>query len=364
MKKKVDIHKLINRLILFISLGIVAHISFVLYTTEKDIAAKLGQIEYYYFALIVLLMLVPWIGYAFRVRMWSLFLGEKITYAEALRVVITADVASALSPTAVGGAPFKAALLLKKGFSSGKVGFLLTWGVIEDTIFYVSGFICAIIFSSGILERLYSNITSFLSDNIVWIGWVFFALLIYLIMKKTGIIPKSIGFSKLIPQKFRTGYLKLVVKSRQSYDELRQSFMYVLNAGKLRMLLGITILYVQWFAKFSILIVILYALDIDFDALQIYVRQWIIWITMLFIPTPGASGGAEASFLLIFGKSIPPDIVNLIVSVWRFFTYYLVLLTAVLIYQTLSFTSGKITELEIETPQDDTISKNSMEGEK
>lgn len=296
-------------------------------------------------------MFIPWIGYAFRVRMWSMFLGEQLKYTEALRIVITADVASALSPTAVGGAPFKAALLLKRGFSSGKVGFLLTWGVIEDTIFYVSGFVCAIIFSSGIIDRLYQGIKSFVTGNLTWIIWILLSIVLYIVVRKTGILPQRMAISRLIPSRFRTGYLKLVVKSRQSYGELRQCFMYVLNAGKLRMLLGISILYFQWFAKFSILVVILLALNIDIDVLQIYIRQWIIWITMLFIPTPGASGGAEASFLLIFGKSIPAEIVNLIVSLWRFFTYYMVLLSAVLVYQTISITSGKITELEIETPE-------------
>ena len=68
-------------------------------------------------------------------------------------------------------------------------------------------------------------------------------------------------------------------------------------------------------AKFSVLIVILHAFNIDFEAIQIYIRQWVIFVTMLFIPTPGASGGAEASFLLIFGKSIPSDIAYLVVSV-------------------------------------------------
>lgn len=337
---------------LFVGLGIVAHILFVIYTTEKDIAAKLAKISPWYFLAIIALMSIPWLGYAFRVTMWSRFLGERISYSDALRIVITADVASALSPTAVGGAPFKAALLVKKGFSTGRVGFLLTWGVIEDILFYTSGFIFAVWFSSGIMDNLFGKITGFVKDNSNWFFWIFVFIISYIIVVKAKLLPEKFSFSALVPTRLKNSYLKLLVKTRQGYDEMRECFMMVLNAGKWRMLLGITILYVQWFAKFSVLVVILYALNITPDVLQVYARQWIIWITMLFIPTPGASGGAEASFLLIFGKSIPSDVVNLIVSLWRFFTYYLVLLSAVVVYQTLGFFTGKeISEIEIETPE-------------
>jgi uncharacterized membrane protein YbhN (UPF0104 family) len=69
---------------------------------------------------------------------------------------------------------------------------------------------------------------------------------------------------------------------------------------------------------------------------------------MLFIPTPGASGGAEASFLLIFGKSIPSEISFLIVSIWRFFTYYYVLIACVILYTTITLTMKKQEEIEID----------------
>ena len=109
-------------------------------------------------------------------------------------------------------------------------------------------------------------------------------------------------------------------------------------------------LYIQWISKFSVLLVILHAFNVDFDTIQMYVRQWVVFVTMLFIPTPGASGGAEASFLLIFGKSIPTDLSYLIVSVWRLFTYYFILLSAVLFYTLITFLMRKEEDVVIETP--------------
>jgi uncharacterized protein (TIRG00374 family) len=123
--------------------------------------------------------------------------------------------------------------------------------------------------------------------------------------------------------------------------ETKSTLKLILEKGKLTFLLSFFILIVQWFAKFSILTIILFALGIDVSFINIYLRQWLVWLTMIFIPTPGATGGAEASFYLLFGPSIPSDVIALIVSTWRFFTYYFIMLSAVLIYQATSYTSFK-----------------------
>ena len=123
----------------------------------------------------------------------------------------------------------------------------------------------------------------------------------------------------------------------QSLIDMKSNFKFVFSDGKFRMLIGLFVLFLQWMSKFSVLLVILHAFNIDFETIQIYIRQWVVYVTMLFIPTPGASGGAEASFLLIFGKSIPSNITYLVVSVWRLFTYYFILLTAVFLYTGLTF---------------------------
>jgi uncharacterized protein (TIRG00374 family) len=99
------------------------------------------------------------------------------------------------------------------------------------------------------------------------------------------------------------------------------------------LLLSLVVLFTQWTIRFSVLLILLTALDIDFEIFQIYIQQWIVYLTMIFIPTPGASGGAEATFYLIFEKSLPKDLLPLITSTWRFFMYYLMLLFAVCIVQ-------------------------------
>jgi uncharacterized protein (TIRG00374 family) len=293
--------------------------------------------------------LLPWMGYAFRVRMWSKFLGEHITFREALRIVMTADLASALSPTAVGGAPVKAALLLNRGFNPGSVGFMLTWGIIEDIFFYLSGILLAIFFSQNLIYDIVAKISQFLFNYGFSIVLFFLIVVVYIILLKYEVIPKAFRPLHYLPPKIKQKLYDLRIRFYSGIIEMKINFNKAWHHGKIRMFIGIVILFAQWGAKFSVLVVLLHAFEIDFNSVQIYIRQWVIYVTMLFIPTPGASGGAEASFLLIFGKSIPSDISFLIVSIWRFFTYYYVLIASVLLYITISFISKKQDEIEIET---------------
>ena len=82
---------------------------------------------------------------------------------------------------------------------------------------------------------------------------------------------------------------------------------------------SIIILFYQWFTKFTILAIILISLDIPFTWF------WHVHQTMDYLDGhadnthPGASGGAEAAFLVLFKGSLSGDLPNLIVSTWRFF---------------------------------------------
>lgn len=332
-----NLSNILRKLGIFIAIGVCLHILFVLYTTDKELLNIVKTLHFSYVALIMVLMVIPWVGYALRIWFWSKFLGESIRLDECLKIVVTAEVASALSPTAVGGAPVKAALLLNKGFKAKNVGFLLSYGVIEDIIFYAMGFILATYFSESLVSKVLNFLNHFLTTNFKIIITILGLILLYFILKRYRRLPKFLKIGNFMPKAYYTRYYKFRTKLTSNISEIKSTFRFAINHGKWRMLFSFTVLLIQWFSKFSVLLVLLHAFGIDFDVIQTYIRQWFIYITMLFIPTPGASGGAEASFLLIFGQSIPSKLSYLIVSMWRFFTYYYVLISALTIYLLISY---------------------------
>ncbi|MBK8519117.1 MAG: hypothetical protein IPL55_23380 [Saprospiraceae bacterium] len=99
------------------------------------------------------------------------------------------ELASALSPTAVGGAPVKAALLLNKGFNPGNVGFMLTWGIIEDLFFYIFGVIMAIFFSQQLVYQIGLGLTQFFTNNAFTILLIILFFILYYYLLRYNLIP-------------------------------------------------------------------------------------------------------------------------------------------------------------------------------
>ncbi|NNF32981.1 MAG: flippase-like domain-containing protein [Saprospiraceae bacterium] len=331
--RKINFKKIINRLIIFISLGVLAHIIFLLSTTDRSIILQLGNIKFRFLVVIACLVLVPWLGHALRMVLWTRFLNVRLSYREALKVAVSTDLGAALTPTLIGGGPIKLGMLLQHGISASKAGILIALGGFEDLVFYLSGIFLAFFFAHESIISILVSVRNIIISNAAIFGGVAIVILGIWVSKKLGWIKWSFSIVKLLPLKFRRGYLKFLVGLRTSIHETKETLKLILSKGKLTFLMSMTVLFIQWFAKFSILAVLLYALGVNIEFHNIYLKQWLVWLTMIFIPTPGATGGAEASFFLLFGNVIPKDVLTLVVSTWRFFTYYFIMMSAVIIFQ-------------------------------
>ncbi len=335
--KKTNFKKIINRLILFISLGVAAHIIFLLYTTDKEILFQLGDIKFRYLSIIALLVLVPWAGHALRMTIWARFLKVKLVYRDALKIAVSTDLGAALTPTIIGGGPIKLGMLLNHGISASKAGILIALGTLDDVVFYLTGIGFAFFFARESIIKIFITLKDIILDNWTISLSIFIFLAFYILLRRTGFIRWRLSFLNILPVRLKRSALRFMVGIRNGIEETKETITFIIREGKINFLLSVTILYIQWFAKFSILTILLLALNVNVEFINIYLKQWLVWMTMIFIPTPGATGGAEASFFLLFGSSIPKEIITLIVSTWRFFTYYFIMLSAVLIYQVATF---------------------------
>jgi glycosyltransferase 2 family protein len=310
--------KILNRLILLVGIGVAVHVIIVLSTTESESLTVLTRLSIWHLLGIFICMIIPWFGTAGRIWIWARFLGEKIQYSECVRVVIVSEVISAVSPTLVGGTPIRAAMLHNRGFKASSIGFVLTYSIVEDLLFYFTGIIVAIFMGGSAIIQVGDSLANILTKYGLWIASAIILLSIILMINRR-MNPKN--------QESKTSWRSKISATLQ---DMWRHFRSVIKTGKVNAVLSLLVLFSQWAAKLTILVIL-------FDA----------FVMMLVVPTPGASGGAEASFLLMFGNSIPSDIMFLVVSVWRLFTYYFILLIAVAFYLILTYVLGyKENEIE------------------
>ncbi|MFN8319994.1 MAG: flippase-like domain-containing protein [Saprospiraceae bacterium] len=330
MNKEKDYNKIINRLFILIGIGLLLHAIFLAYTIDPKSFELLYQIKWYYLVLITILAISPWIGHAFRIVMWSRWLDYPISFKSAFAIVMANDIGAAITPTAVGGGPVKIGMLVNKGMPAPKATFMVLLSATEDIIFYGTGIVLTLLYMHHVIEQLGAYL---LKHSSLLIGLSIFLLAIILGWKTVKLIIKKI--LSYFPESWQLRLSRFNAGLRHYFSDIGQTYLDVVKTGKWRLAVSIIILFYQWFTKFTILAIILISLDIPFTWFDMYIKQWIIWMGMLIIPTPGASGGAEAAFLVLFKGSLSGDLPNLIVSTWRFFTYYFILILSVILFNML-----------------------------
>lgn len=77
------------------------------------------------------------------------------------------------------------------------------------------------------------------------------------------------------------------------------------------------------------------------NAITILCLQAILYVAVAFIPTPGAAGGAEAGFLLIFGPIYGPGYAPVAMILWRLISFYFILLYGAVYLSIHSIRMGK-----------------------
>ncbi len=82
----------------------------------------------------------------------------------------------------------------------------------------------------------------------------------------------------------------------------------------------------------SVLYVVFRAFSYDLPYLELLCMQTMLQASVCFVPLPGASGAQELGFSMFFSSYFASgDVLYTAVLVWRFFTYYIVVILGALL---------------------------------
>ena len=326
--KDLNLRLYIKRLILLIIIGILGHAIFLFYSLDEKIFQYFYKLNFLAILAILSIIFLYWVGHGFRMVIWSHYLKTPIAFRHCFRIAAITDLGAAISPTLIGGGPIKLISLIRRGLSSGKAGFMTILGGFEDFIMYMLALLASIIYARDGVSNIITSIFELMKENLTTIT-IF--LLVFLIGRKSiqWFFPNT--SIKIIPRRTRVLLRKVWMDIKKALSEMKSIAVQLIKDGKLRLIISFAILLIQWFLKFSMILIILLSFDQQIDIANIYLKQWITYLTMIFVPTPGAIGGAEGTFYLLFKNEISADLLPLIVSLWRFCTYYLFMFLAILL---------------------------------
>jgi uncharacterized membrane protein YbhN (UPF0104 family) len=305
----------LRRLAWIIPLGIVGNLAYTLLATDREALLSTVQLEFDWLVVALGLAMAPLALNAVRVWRWGRLLRPGLPFAVALRTVLLAEVGAAVTPSAVGGAPLKIASLARQGLGAAGGVAMTAVGSLEDLV-AVLIVVPAAALASGMLPRFAAMLRRF-ADG-AWPGHGFHVLAVVAMLAAAAI------WLVLRGRRGRRRRERLRRWWRDTVGHLR----LVRDRGLPTFVGNVFLACLQWTSRLSIVAALVAGLGVTLDPLRTMVQQWICFTGMTLTPTPGAVGGAEAAFLLVFGGDLPAPLTPLALAAWRLVTFYGITLVA------------------------------------
>ena len=307
-----------RRLFFIVAIGVLGNLCYTWLNTDFDQLKHLSQFQFEYLLLALCFALLPWFWHSIRLRIWSKFLGKEISFKNIFRIVVATDLGAAVTPTMIGGAPIKLGMLVQQGLNTGQATTLIALASFEDILFFTLLIPLSLLFTRTQISYLFQSFSIDFQPSLFSITII--VLLISLVL-----------WSLFIRRKRSTGP-KWIMQVRAKVAKIKSDFLntasLIYRGGQRQFIFSFLALCLQWLSRFTILGFIVLSLGLEVHWIAIFFLQWMIFVAMSLTPTPGATGGAEAAFLLVFGKIIPQNAIGVLLIGWRFATYYFILLTA------------------------------------
>ncbi len=223
--------------------------------------------------------------------------------------MLLAEVGAAVTPSVIGGSPLKVAWLARCGLGPGGAVTLAALGSLEDVV-VIAGFMPVLAMQTGLLPRFGGLMTRALDTVIPGPGFLVVLLIAFVGALACRVLLRG-----------RRG-LRRRVALRRWRRELGRDLRLIRRRGLVTFLGNLVLSAAQWGARFGLVAGLAAGLGAPLNWLHAMVLQWICFLIMTLTPTPGAVGGAEAGFLLVFGRDLPGELTPLILASWRLVGFY------------------------------------------
>ncbi|HSJ26182.1 MAG TPA: lysylphosphatidylglycerol synthase transmembrane domain-containing protein [Longimicrobiales bacterium] len=324
-----------NIALLLLPLGVLANLGYTLLATDRALLASLGELPRVYLLVALALTLTPWLTGSLRLMVWTRFLGHRLPFRELLRMTLVVDLGAAVSPTAIGGEAFRWGMLVRHGVRPGEAATVALLPKVEDAVFFfVFALPLAMIIARPWELPAIATSTRLLSSNalvVVGVG-TGLALLAWLLLRST-----LLGHAGARVQRGGVRWWgRTRRRLRAAWSDARAVLALILRRGKARFALTLLLTAAHWIGRYSVVMALALFLGVPFDPVLFWLLQWIVFTIMTFVPTPGATGGAEVAFTAVYATLLPAGVIGIATAAWRLFTFYVPVGLAALIFPLLA----------------------------
>lgn len=244
---------------------------------------------------------------------------KAINWWASIRIALTWDFASAITPSTIGGAPVATFAMIREGLPLGRSSAIILYSVMLDQFWYALA--VPILLISGIWYQvlpeeigMVGNVTMFM---------IYAGLLIYGAVLAYGLLINPAMMKKIIKAVFKLPILRKFSDKVNAEADNLESYSHELRKKPLSFVMkAFFFSTMSWLCRVALPVIVVLSL-LPAHEIMLVLRSLSMNLAFLIIPTPGGSGGVEGLFAIFLGPLIDRTaFIGLAVFVWRVITYY------------------------------------------
>ncbi|HDR00346.1 MAG TPA: flippase-like domain-containing protein [candidate division WOR-3 bacterium] len=302
----------------FVIIGVVAAAAVIAFTVSGETLEGLGRLKPHWLALTVLLWLVATGVDGARLAVLSRAGEHRIGIVRSAEIILVGYFMAAITPFQVGGLPLQLYSMSKWGISPGKASaMLLARGILfYGMVFAAAPFIAVHLGVSSVLLKVLATYIA-----IIIAGGAVFVIL-------TLFFPQVVAcWRDRLAAKEKPGRVRrLLVRSLGEFGHFADGLKLYFRGRNIWYLLVAALLTVAYgLSYFGMTAAILGGLGVlhSQDVLRVLGINNLLVAVLLYIPTPGAGGVAEAGAAALYAMLCPRYMLGVFVLLWRLFSFYI-----------------------------------------
>lgn len=301
---------------IFVLLAVVAAVLVIALTASRETLAGLTRVKWYWLVVTVALWFAAAGLDGLRLAVLSRAGEHPLTAFQAFQVIYIGYFMAAVTPFQVGGLPLQLYIMHRWGISPGKASAML---IMRGILFYGLLFAVApfVAIRLGAATALLKVLAAYIAVIVV-AGTVL--VLVSLVFPAKLEAWRERLAAKPHPGRVRRWIVWLLGELHGFTDGLRL-YLRGRNLGHLALATVLTVACMS--SLFAMSATLLAGLGVHTEAWRAMGLNLLLCSVMLFVPTPGASGVAEAGAAGLYSLICPRYMLGVYVVLWRLFSFYL-----------------------------------------
>lgn len=329
---------------ILISLGSMAFIfSFTSFRGISIEEIEKTRFHFPFLGMALCVLCVTWMVDGLRVYLTARAWDKKISFRSALAAVLSQYFMSSITPFMTGGSPAQLYVLAQSGLGWGEASSLVViCGILYQASLLLLLFVFVFFFRVGFTLR--GVLLGVLYSFAIFYSVVMFLLFFFLYHPSALFRATNWGISFVRRHFKRAKFSEEAVRKwiEEFLEEFREGFAILFRKKPQYLAWNLGCYMFNYTLIFSLAYLVIRALGSSPPILRVIGVQIPLFYIFSFIPSPGASGGAEVSLASVFSGLVGIHKVGMFVLLWRSFTFYLPMLVGgIVFFRVLRGVSGR-----------------------